>query len=374
MKSDQKIKVAIIVPVVILSGGEKIAAELACEVNDNIYQVHLVVINERKDNVLQNKLDSANVQCHFYGHKEDNTIIRKIHQLKWIFNTLDQLNPDIIHVHLDCYFSWLYALIRKRRIIYTCHSQPYRVKNIWTWYVYRLLHKKDLIVSIILTKSQVKEFSKLFHVKSKELIVVPNFVEKEKFFYPERVYETKKEITFTFVARFHPIKNHHMLIRAFDQLIKSVPNCRLLLAGDGELIHAEKAFVRDLGIETKVDFLGEVIDIPDLLKKTDVCVISSNSESFSLALLEAMASGLPVVITNVGGMSDIVDNNGLIVPADDHLKFADAMRKLACNPELRMRYGQRSLELIKKYEVKNVVEQYKRVYMKEFRKRSKYGK
>lgn len=360
--------IAIVVPVIRLAGGEKIAAELAYEINGENYQVHLVIINEKKNNILQDKLDSENIKCHFYGHKENNVLIRKIHQLKWIFNTLDKLNPDIIHVHLDYYFTWIYSLLRGKRILQTFHSQPFRIRNFWTKNVYKVLHKKGLITSVLLTENLAAEFSKLFCVEQESLVIVPNFVESKNYFYPERDYTSDEEIVFTFIARFHPVKNHHMLITAFSELLRRISNSRLLLAGDGEMLNAERDYVQSLGIEGKVDFLGEITEISNLLKRTDISVISSISEAFPLVLLEAMAAGLPVIVTNVGGMQDIVDGNGIKVSADDYFSMADAMEKLALDSELRKQYGKRSLELVKKYEMNTVVEKYKKVYISELEK------
>lgn len=366
----KKIKVVMLVTSTNLQGAEKIAAQLAYEMNED-YEVHFVVINEKKDNVLQEKLDLKKVHCHFYGQKENNTFIRKVRQLRWIFSILDKVDPDIIHVHIDYYFSWIYALVRKKRLVQTFHSQPFRIENLWTKNMYKQLYKRDLIASIVLTESLAVEFSEIFGIKKEELIVVPNFIDCRDL-YPfekkEKNDNRNKEIVFTFVARFHPVKNHHMLIEAFHKLSEMYPNCKLLLAGDGKLLNVEKDYVRYLKMDTKIEFLGEIVDISKVLERTDIFVMSSTSEAFPLALLEAMAFGLPVIVTDVGGMQDIVDGNGIKVAAGDCLGFANAMEKLALDSKLRTKYGQQSLELVKKYEVDKVVAKYKEIYMEELRR------
>jgi glycosyltransferase involved in cell wall biosynthesis len=136
------------------------------------------------------------------------------------------------------------------------------------------------------------------------------------------------------VARFHPVKDHAMLLRAFARVASAVPTADLLLAGDGPLRGALTAQAADLGIADRVRFLGIRHDVPQLLRAANVFALTSISEAASLTLLEAMACRLPVVVTAVGGNPEIVqhDRQGYLVPRGDDAAAADAIVRLLGDP------------------------------------------
>ena len=117
------------------------------------------------------------------------------------------------------------------------------------------------------------------------------------------------------VARFHPVKDHAMLLHAFGQAAARA-DVDLLLVGDGKLRGPLESLVASLGLTGRVRFLGVRPDVPDLLRAVDVFALTLVSEAASLTLLEAMASRLPVVVTAVGGNPEIVREGveGLLVP------------------------------------------------------------
>jgi glycosyltransferase involved in cell wall biosynthesis len=146
----------------------------------------------------------------------------------------------------------------------------------------------------------------------------------------------------TCVARFHPVKDHAMLLRAFARTAAHAPDADLLLAGDGPLREALTRQAADLGITARVRFLGVRSDVPDLLCASNVFALTSISEAASLTLLEAMACRLPVVVTSVGGNPEIVEHNrhGFLVPRGDHAAAAEAIQLLLRNPDQAAAMGE----------------------------------
>jgi len=139
--------------------------------------------------------------------------------------------------------------------------------------------------------------------------------------------------TFVFgtVGRLREVKNHDRMIRAFARAGRDQPHWRLVIAGKGPRKEALEALVRNLGLESKVELLGFHDDIPTLLQAIDVYVMPSLREGFGLALLEAMASGLPVITSNCSGMKDIVANTpcGQLVDPTDTDDLATAFQRMA---------------------------------------------
>lgn len=144
------------------------------------------------------------------------------------------------------------------------------------------------------------------------------------------------------VGRLEPVKDQANLIRAFRQVRLSVPDAALVLVGDGALRRELEAVARDEGVADATRFLGDRSDVPQLLQGLDVFALSSLSEGYSIALLEACAAQLPIVATDVGGNSEIVRDrrNGMLVPARDADALAAALTELLSSPAYATTMGQ----------------------------------
>lgn len=143
------------------------------------------------------------------------------------------------------------------------------------------------------------------------------------------------------VGRLNPVKDQAMLLRAFTQAHAEAADTALVLVGDGALRADLQAQAAASGAGDAVHFLGDRGDVRHLLQGFDVFALSSRSEGYSMALLEACASGLPIVATDVGGNREIVvdDRNGVIVPAAETTAFSTALLGLLRDPARAQRLG-----------------------------------
>ncbi len=169
----------------------------------------------------------------------------------------------------------------------------------------------------------------------------------------------------TCVARFHPVKDHAMLLRAFAAVAPRHPEADLLLAGDGPLREDLRRQAEAAGVAGRVHFLGVRGDVPDLLRAADVFALTSVSEAASLTVLEAMATGLPVVVTAVGGNPEMVrdGSEGLLVPRGDDKACAAALSRLLGDPELARRLGGAGRRRVEeRYQLGQTIEGYYALY------------
>jgi glycosyltransferase involved in cell wall biosynthesis len=166
--------------------------------------------------------------------------------------------------------------------------------------------------------------------------------------FPTAVVEPE-EPTLVFVGRINPLKDPKTLLRAFALVREEVPGARLRIYGatpeGDEDYHAEcLALAADLGLDGSAVFEGRVESVVDAYHSGHVVVLSSISEGFPYAVIEAMACGRPTVATDVGGVSEAVVDPGLLVGPRDHVAMAEVCVKLLRNPAVRRRLGVLSRE------------------------------
>jgi glycosyltransferase involved in cell wall biosynthesis len=144
------------------------------------------------------------------------------------------------------------------------------------------------------------------------------------------------------IARFFPNKDHACLLKAFKLVVEKIPSAKLLIAGDGPLRNELLELTEELALTSTVKFLGNRRDIPELLRIFDVFALSSIKEGLPITLLEAMASEVPTVATDVDGNPELVVHNqtGYIVPARDPNSLADKIITLLMDKEKAKRMGE----------------------------------
>jgi glycosyltransferase involved in cell wall biosynthesis len=161
-----------------------------------------------------------------------------------------------------------------------------------------------------------------------------------------------------FVGRFTAVKAPDLMLHSFAAFRKrsQVPS-RLVMVGDGPLATSLRGLAAELGLGGKVIWLGAQ-DARPLMPGFDVLALTSKSEGHPLVVLEAMARGLPIVATGVGGIADTVQSgvNGFIAPLGDAGAIAEALEKLASNPSLRARMGEASRAISRNFSIDQMVE------------------
>jgi sugar transferase (PEP-CTERM/EpsH1 system associated) len=152
-------------------------------------------------------------------------------------------------------------------------------------------------------------------------------------------------ITLGTVGRLDPVKNHEQLLHVFRAIRESVPELRsrlrLLIVGDGPLRRRLKDLALDLGIADEVEFTGARNDTPEQLRRMTVFVLPSVNEGISNTILEAMATGLPVVAGRVGGNPELIQDNvtGCLYDPSDSAALERALLRYLNNPDLRRSHG-----------------------------------
>lgn len=167
------------------------------------------------------------------------------------------------------------------------------------------------------------------------------------------------------IARLHELKDHETALRTMALVCREVPHARFLIVGDGECRpHIEK-LIEELQLEHHVVLAGSRNDVPELLNAADMFLMTSISEGIPLTLIEAMAAGIPIVSTNVGGIPEMIEHevSGYLHAAKDVQGLANSCILLARDLEQRHRVavnGQKTA--IAQFSFRSMVDQYRQVY------------
>jgi N-acetyl-alpha-D-glucosaminyl L-malate synthase BshA len=230
------------------------------------------------------------------------------------------------------------------------------------------INKSDIVTSV--SQSLKDETYKLFDIK-KDIEVIPNFIEINKPRLDENapcqraLMASKEERIITHISNFRAIKRIPDVVKVFDKIQKKIP-AKLMMVGEGPEKEKAEILCEELGISDKVIFFGNSNDIDKILCYTDLFLLPSETESFGLAALEAMACGVPVISSNSGGLPE-VNFSGIsgylsdVGDVDDMAKNALAI--LEDDKELS-KFKQNALNVAKQFDILNIMPLYEAIYEK----------
>ena len=252
-----------------------------------------------------------------------------------------QVRPDVVHSHsskmgvLGRLAAWV-ARVPVR--VLTVHGWSFAAYDglagrLFLW-IERLM--RPLTTAVVCVAEETREQGLAAQTcDPRRTVVIPNAVDVRSF---RRASGGSRKARIIGIGRFAYPKDFTTLLEALARVRSP---CQTVLAGDGPALPAVAAALQKDGLSERVELLGARADIPELLAGSDVFVLSSRSEGFPVSILEAMAAGLPVVATDVGGVAEAVENGetGCLVPAADPEALARALERLVSDADLRRRLG-----------------------------------
>lgn len=270
---------------------------------------------------------------------------------------------DVIHTHNTApqLFATLGSYFSKSKLITTEHSTATRRRNYRLFkYIDKWMYSRyDQIICI----SEPSEASLRAYIGNKyPIVTIKNGINTKTFLDAEPIdLEIGNCIIITMVAGFRYEKDQPTVIKA----LKYLPlNYHLVLVGDGvERINIE-AIIAEEGMTERVHILGIRDDVPNILKASDVIVMSSHREGLSLSNVEGMCSGHPFVASDVEGLREVTENYGLLFPHGDSKVLAEIIQKLCTDPAYAKEVSIRCEERALQYDIKKMVDEYNNIYLR----------
>ena len=365
MSTFERLRVLHITPSFGVGGAEQMAGHLMVGLSKS-HDVAAAGLYPPMNTSIEHRLKRANIPLWYLGKRPgfDPRLFKSLDRV------LREVRPHVVHTHLSVLRYALPGLRRHRvpLVVHTMHNlaehETDAFGRVVQWFAFRWG-----VLPVAISREVAASIKRVYGVECRAM--VPNCIPVENYRRSpaDRVRWREKErfdrdaILFTCVGRLVPQKNPLLLVEAFVAL--NHPRIHLIMLGEGTLREELTAYIREHGLERRVHLLGKRNEVPECLAASDVFVLSSNWEGNPLAVMEAMAAGLPVIGTTVGGVPELVESGqqGILVPPGDCAAFTDAMRTLLNDPEKRTAMANAArVRAIATFNVERMAQGYESIY------------
>lgn len=335
-----------------MGGSENLLYEFVSRVDPDLFAVKVCCLKE--GGYFKNRLIDLGVP--FYDqllkHKYDAFAFRKLARI------IETESVDIIETYahantvLFSYLAKMLALVK--RFVVSFHATgTVTGGNLVPAYLKPFLREADALLALAQEhKRYLVEQEGLSRFK---IEVIHNGIDTATYFAGSPDAQLRRELNVdagdtlvTTVASLKPLKRIDLLLRAAQRVLQTNPKVVFLVVGDGPDRGELEVLAGTLGIGDRVRFAGIRDDVPALLRSSDLFVLSSKTEAFPLVVLEAMASGLPVVATDVGSVREMVEDgiSAIIVPPEDPTALANAITKIAGDGKQARAFGDEGRRIV----------------------------
>ncbi|MFH1459647.1 MAG: glycosyltransferase [Candidatus Omnitrophota bacterium] len=322
-----KINIVHIVEDLKTGGLERVIAGIVTGIDPERFNLKIWCLFRGGDIYDELKAQGVNVEIlGMQSHRDIGFMFKLIRRLK-------ENNIHIIHTHgyTGTTLGRIAGIIAGVKIILAHVHSTY-----WDFSFKQLCIEKILSLAtdkIICCSESVANFVKGREKVNKDKVtVIYNGVDLDKFILKDNQITDKDEYVIGCIASLFAHKGHKYLLAAIKSLISDCSKkIRLILVGEGQLKDELQDYCRKLGIEKNVKFVGNVLDISEILKGFDIVVLpSSEREGLGIALLEAMAVGIPIIGTTIGGIPEIIQNgiNGILIEPKNSGSLASAINSM----------------------------------------------
>lgn len=356
-------------------GSGVVATELGLHLSKKGYEIHFITYKQPV------RIQNLTPQLHFHEvHVPDYDLFKyQPYELALSSKIVDVVlkhKIDLLHVHYAIPHAYASFMAKKMLadegvvvpLITTLHGTDITLVGSHPFYkkaVQFSINHSEYVTSV--SQSLKEDTNRLFEI-SKDIKVIPNFIDSSKINIKgvpcdKGQIAPQDQMIITHISNFRPLKRVIDILKIFKKVSKHL-NVKLLMVGDGPDKVRAMRYCRAHEMEDCVLFLGKSNEIDEILCFSDLFLLPSEQESFGLAALEAMAHGVPVVCTEVGGLPEVVENgvSGYLSPVGDISGMAQQVIHILEDKDRHRRFKHQALETSKKFEIDKVIGQYESLY------------
>jgi glycosyltransferase involved in cell wall biosynthesis len=364
----QRLRILQLVSSLTVGGAEQVVLSLAERVDRRRFETHVCSLSVIGQNGLQPQFEQLDLPLLTLNARRlyDLPTIRQVRRY------VQEQQIDLIHTHLlnaDIIGRFIghslgIPVISTLQNIPDNHARQ-RADRYWL----ERLTARYLATHLVTVSRQLQAmYMRQWHIPESRLSVIYNTVRMEPFLaVPTGVPEERPYPgpIITNVARLNPQKAQHLLLEAAQIVLHQFPQAHFLIVGKGHLEQELKQRAQALGLERHVTFTGVRHDIPAILAESDIFVLSSQWEGLPLSAVEAMAAARPVVVTNVGGNTELVEHgrSGLVVPPNNIEALADGLLTMLQDRSTRITLGAAARQRVQHlFSTDRFIQQYESLY------------
>ena len=368
---NEPVKILRIIPSLEMGGVERTLTSILPRLDKKKYKVYLCCLFKRDK--LADTMESLDIPIIKFKMRArldfDGKYIMGILRLARL---MKKMQIDIVHTHL-------YRANIAGRIAAKLAGVPVIIANehnidSWKKFPQKLNDRvlARITDKIIVVSDAVKDFYvNKIGISENKIITIYNGVEIPKFQIHVNINKKREELgikpdekVITIIGRLHQQKGHCYFLKAAQIIGKKKPNVKFLVVGDGPLENQLRGMSNDLKIGKNIIFTGLRNDIPQILAMSDISVLTSLREGFSITVLESMAAGKPVIATNVGRNSEIIEHEktGFIIPAQSPENLASYSLNIINNQELAKKMGQEAKKRVLNFSIDRMVKKTENLY------------
>nr|WP_314838626.1 N-acetyl-alpha-D-glucosaminyl L-malate synthase BshA [uncultured Flavobacterium sp.] len=363
-------------------GSGVVATELGLELARRGHEIHFITYSQP----VRLALLSPNVHYHEVNVPEYALFHYQPYELALSSKLVDMVKLhqiELLHVHYaipHAYAGYMAKQMLKDEginipMVTTLHGTDITLVGNHPFYkpaVTFSINKSDFVTSV--SQSLKDDTLKLFNIKN-EIEVIPNFIELDKnktdTNYPcqRSVMAKENEKIITHISNFRKVKRIPDVIKVFYNIQKEIP-AKLMMVGDGPEKEKAELLCQELGIQDKVIFFGNSNEIDKILCLTDLFLLPSQTESFGLAALEAMACKVPVISSNSGGLAEVNFDgvSGYLSDVGNTDEMAVNALKILKDENTLAVFKENAFEVAKQFDIKNILPLYEALYLKAINK------
>ena len=357
-------------------GSGVVATELGIALADNGHDVHFITYNQPV------RLEFISHNLHFHEVMMEEYPLFQYQPYELALSTrmvevVEKYKLEILHVHYaipHAYAAYMAKQMLKEKgidikVVTTLHGTDITLVGSHPTYktaVEFSINNSDVVTTV--SKSLKEDTLRLFNITN-EIHVIHNFIDIEKY---DKANEKEcqrialaapNERIFTHISNFRPVKRVEDVVKTFEIVHRTVPS-KLLMVGDGPDKRAAELLAKKLGIKEDVIFLGNSSEVAELLCYTDVFLLPSETESFGLAALEAMAAEAAVISTNTGGLPEVNEHgySGYLSAIGDVEDMAANALKIVKDAATLQQFKTNAKEHTKQFSLKNILPIYEDIY------------
>lgn len=344
-----------------IGGAEKLCVDLAKIAQQKGSVIDIYVLNN-VETFFTKELKKSGIKIFNAGANN----YKSIKHVVWLLKNKNKY--DVIHSHLS-YSQYFVSIIRlfdkKIKLVTTEHSTFNQRRALKIFKIFEKIIYSSYDKITVINKENLQSMIEWQPSIQEKLVIINNGIDIERYRNGDKEKVTDKELTkvrnkkkILMIAAYRKEKNHMFMLKVIKELDK---NMVLILVGDGEerIKNEINIYIQINNLEERVIQLGQRSDIENIIKFCDVGVLPSLWEGFGLVAAECMAGGLPIVGSNVNGLSEVIGNKDLLFEANNKLELINRLEKnIKKNKEI-VEYCE---ERAKKYSIERTLEQYLKCY------------